>query len=401
MEYDDLFVCEFPKALSKEEMLTLYDRMKQGDMEAREKLINHNIGLVVYCVRTEFKNTNYNKKELVSIGCIGLIKAVDTYDISRGNEFSSYAWKCITNEINMFFRKCKNDSKVSSFDDVIFFDSDGNDLKLEDVVPSKVDIERDYMETEHSKLELKLLKQSMEILDERSKKVVMLCFGFFDGKVYTQKEISDMFNISQPHVFRIMDSSLKKIKIYMQQLELGVDVEKIKDNSKIRKKGRNMVRFKTIYEYFSDYTKIEVDEIIKKLSDDERELLRLRFGDSESSSAPIKDHEQKVKFYKKLVPKMKRLLAKTKNFGSSNNVRSSSNVRSSNSKKMNTIYELLNDYTREEIDEVIEGLSDKDRELLRLRYGDYLDNPVSIISKKDRKTFYAYLIPKIRRLLKQ
>ena len=82
MEYDDLFVCEFPKALSKEEMLTLYDRMKQGDMEAREKLINHNIGLVVYCVRTDFKNTNYNKKELVSIGCIGLMKAINNFFIS-------------------------------------------------------------------------------------------------------------------------------------------------------------------------------------------------------------------------------------------------------------------------------------------------------------------------------
>ena len=393
MKYDDLFVCKFPKALSKEEIFTLYDRMKQGDMEAREKLINHNIGLVVYCVKTDFKNTNYNKKELVSIGCIGLIKAVDTYDISKGNEFSSYAWKCITNEINMFFRKCKSDSKVSSFDDVILFDNDGNDVKLEDVVPSKVDIERDYVEKEHSKLELKLLKQSMEILDERSKKVVMLYFGFFDDKVYAQKEISNMLNISQPHVSRIMDSSLKKIKIYMQQLELGVDVEKIKDNSKIRKKGRNMVRFKTIYEYFSDYTKIEVDEMIKKLSDAERELLRLRFGDLGSSSTPIMDHEQKVKFYKNLVPKMKRLLAKTKNVGSS------SNVRSSNSKKINTIYELLNDYTREEIDEVIEELSDKDRKLLRLRYGNDLDNPVSTISKKDRKTFYAYLIPKMKRLL--
>ena len=312
MKYGDLFVCKFPKALSKEEIFTLYDRMKQGDMEAREKLINHNIGLVVYCVRTDFKDTNYDKKELVSVGCFGLIKAVDTYDISKGREFSTYAGRCIINEINYFLRSLKKNSKVSNFDDVISVDKDGNDLKLEDVVPSKVDIERDYVEKEHSKLELKLLKQSMESLDERSKKIVMLYFGFFDDKVYTQMEISDMLNINRTQISKIINSSLKKIKTYMRLLELGVDVEKIKDNNKLRKEGRNMRRFKTIYEYFSDYTKIEVDEMIKKLSDAEKELLRLRFGDSESSSTPIMDHEQKVKFYGSLVPKMRRLLARAR-----------------------------------------------------------------------------------------
>ena len=173
MKYDDLFVCKFPKALSKEEIFTLYDRMKQGDMEAREKLINHNIGLVVYFVRTDFKDTNYDKKELVSVGCLGLIKAVDTYDISKGNEFSTYAGRCIINEINYFLRGLKKNSKVLSFEDVAYLSSDGNDLKLEDVIPSKIDIERDYMESEYSKLELDLLKQSMECLDERNKKIVM------------------------------------------------------------------------------------------------------------------------------------------------------------------------------------------------------------------------------------
>ena len=312
MKYDDLFVCKFPKALSKEEIFTLYDRMKQGDMEAREKLINHNIGLVVYFVRTDFKDTNYDKKELVSVGCLGLIKAVDTYDISKGNEFSTYAGRCIINEINYFLRGLKKNSKVLSFEDVAYLSSDGNDLKLEDVIPSKIDIERDYMESEYSKLELDLLKQSMECLDERNKKIVMLYFGFFDGKVYAQKEISDMLNISQPQVSRIINRSLKKIKTYMQQLELGVDVGKIKDRGEMRKDNRNMRRFKTIYEYFSEYTKIEVNEMIKKLSDDERELLRLRYSDSEYYSASTMDYEQKAKFYGSLVPKMRRLLARAR-----------------------------------------------------------------------------------------
>ena len=389
MKYDDLFVCKFPKSLSKEEIFTLYDRMKQGDMEAREKLINHNIRLVAYCVRTNFKDTNYDKKELVSVGCLGLIKAVDTYDISKGREFSTYAGRCIINEINYFLRGLKKDSKVLSFEDAAYLSNDGNDLKLEDVILSKVDIERDYMESEYSKLELNLLRQSMECLDERNKKIVMLYFGFFDGKAYTQKEISDMLNISRSHLSRIINRSLKKIKTYMQQLELGVDVDKIKDRGEMRKDNRNMRRFKTIYEYFSEYTKIEVDEMIKKLSDDERELLRLRYSDSEYYSASTMDYEQKAKFYGSLVPKMKRLLA---------NVRGEKYGATG---RLKTIYELLNDYTREEIDEVIESLTDYERELLRLRYGDDLDNPVSTISIKDRKIFYSHLIPRMKRLLAQ
>ena len=380
---------ELPEELTRNDMIILFNRMKQGDMEAREEIINHNIKFVIYCVRNKFRSVDYDNEELVSVGCLGLVKAVDTYDISKGREFSTYAGRCIINEINYFLRGLKKDSKVLSFEDVAYLSNDGNDLKLEDVILSKVDIERDYMESEYSKLELNLLRQSMECLDERNKKIVMLYFGFFDGKAYAQKEISDMLNISRSHLSRIINRSLKKIKTYMQQLELGVDVGKIKDRGEMRKDNRNMRMFKTIYEYFSEYTKIEVNEMIKKLSDDERELLRLRYSDSEYYSASTMDYEQKAKFYGSLVPKMKRLLA---------NVRGEKYGATG---RLKTIYELLNDYTREEIDEVIESLTDYERELLRLRYGDDLDNPVSTISIKDRKIFYSHLIPRMKRLLAQ
>ena len=235
MKYDDLFVCKFPKSLSKEEIFTLYDRMKQGDMEAREKLINHNIGLVVYCVRTDFKDTNYDKKELVSVGCFGLIKAVDTYDISKGREFSTYAGRCIINEINYFLRSLKKNSKVSNFDDVISVDKDGNDLKLEDVVPSKVDIERDYVENEYNNYELQLLQQSMECLNERDRKIVMLYFGFYNNKRYGQREIADMFGISRSQTSRIINCSLKKIRAKMESF--GNLDKNVSDNTLKRSKN--------------------------------------------------------------------------------------------------------------------------------------------------------------------
>ncbi len=303
---------ELPEELTRNDMIILFNRMKQGDMKAREEIINHNIKFVIYCVRNKFRSVDYDNEELVSVGCLGLVKAVDTYDISKGREFSTYAGRCIINEINYFLRSLKKNSKVLCFEDVAYLSSDGNDLKLEDVIPSKIDIERDYMESEYSKLELDLLKQSMECLDERNKKIVMLYFGFFDGKVYAQKEISDMLNISQSHLSRIINRSLKKIKTYMQQLELGVDIDKIKDRGEMRKDNRNMRRFKTIYEYFSEYTKIEVNEMIKKLSDDERELLRLRYGDDlDNPVSTISVKDRKI-FYSHLIPRMKRLLAQAR-----------------------------------------------------------------------------------------
>lgn len=313
MKNNELFIDGgIPERLSKQELLVLFNRMKQGDMKAREEIINHNIKFVIYCVRNKFRSVDYDNEELVSVGCLGLVKAVDTYDISKGIEFSTYAGRCIINEINYFLRSLKKNSKVSNFDDVISVDKDGNDLKLEDVIPSKIDIERDYMESEYSRLELDLLKQSMECLDERNKKIVMLYFGFFDGKVYAQKEISDMLNISQPQVSRKINRSLKKIKTYMQQLELGVDVGKIKDNSKIRKEGRKMRRLKTIYELLNDYTREEIDEVIESLTDYERELLRLRYGDDlDNPVSTISVKDRKI-FYSHLIPRMKRLLAQAR-----------------------------------------------------------------------------------------
>ena len=212
MRYDSLFIREeIPKRLSKEEMMVLFNRMKQGDMEAREEFINNNIGLVINIVINNFMNVDYDKEELVATGCEALVKAADTYDISKGNEFSTYARSCIYNEIMTFLRKLKNDSSVLSFDDVAYLSDDGNDLKLEDVVPSKVDIERDYVEKEHSKLELNLLRQSMECLSERNREILMLYFGFYNNKRYTCEEIGRMMNMGKAGVSIAIKRSLRKL----------------------------------------------------------------------------------------------------------------------------------------------------------------------------------------------
>ena len=145
MKYDNLFVSsEFPERLSNKETLELFDRMKHGDMKAREELINRNIELVIQYVNNGFKDVYYDKKELVSIGCLELIKAVDTFDMSRGTVFSMYAFKCIINAINKFLKKIKNDSCALSFDDLLCDYDDDLSINSENMVLSELDIEEEY-----------------------------------------------------------------------------------------------------------------------------------------------------------------------------------------------------------------------------------------------------------------
>ena len=155
-------------------------------------------------------------------------------------------------------------------------------------------------------IKLNLLKQSMKCLDERSKKIVMLYFGFFDDKTYAMQKIADMMNMSKPQISRIINGSLKKIREYMQLLELGVDIEETNNKNKV----------KTIYEYLSDYTKEEIDEVIGKLLDKDRELLRLKYGDDLDNPVLIVSDKQQAKldynFYN-LIRKIKRLLVKARN----------------------------------------------------------------------------------------
>lgn len=182
-----------PQPLSKEEMYRLVNEFNEGSMEARDKLITHNIRLVIYEVANKFKSVDYDKKDLVSIGNIGLLKAINTYDLKKGIEFATYATKCIDNEILMFLRKLKKDKNVDSLDRVIFQDKDGSELKLGDMVSD----DNEQLET------YRILREIVKQLPERDKEIIMLYFGFYNGKKYTQKEIANKFNISQSYISRL------------------------------------------------------------------------------------------------------------------------------------------------------------------------------------------------------
>lgn len=212
---------DIPNGLSRQEMLVLYNRMKQGDIKAREDFINNNIGLVIDIVLNKFMQFDYDKQELVAVGCEGLIKAVDTFDIAKGNEFSTYARSCIYNEIMTFLRMIKKNSNVLSFDDFIIYDEDDISIKLEDTISSEEDIEEEYIKKVYNKIQLKLLRQSIGCLNKHNKEILMLYFGFYNNKRYTCEEIGKMMNISKSGVSISIKRSLSKLKDRMEELSVS------------------------------------------------------------------------------------------------------------------------------------------------------------------------------------
>ena len=208
MEYDDLFVSEVPKRLSNKETVILFDRMKQGDMKAREELISGNIDLVIRCIRKNFMDTNYDKKELVSVGCVGLVKAVDTYSVSKCKSyFSTLAGNYIHVEIERFINELNKDSNVIGFDDLAI------------ILKDEVSIEERYEEKEHRDYVYSLLEESMECLSERNIEIIKLYFGFYDKK-YNCRELAKIYNISASEVSVLVIRCLRRVKERMEEIIL-------------------------------------------------------------------------------------------------------------------------------------------------------------------------------------
>ena len=209
MRNNELFIDgEIPKRLSNKETVILFDRMKQGDMKAREELISGNIDLVIRCIRKNFMDTNYDKKELVSVGCIGLVKAVDTYSVSKCKSyFSTLAGNYIHVEIERFINELNKDSNVIGFDDLAI------------ILKDEVSIEERYEEKEHRDYVYSLLEESMGCLSERNIEIIKLYFGFYDKK-YNCRELAKIYNISASEVSSLVIRCLRRVKERMEEIIL-------------------------------------------------------------------------------------------------------------------------------------------------------------------------------------
>lgn len=204
-------VQKFPPILSKEEETEYFKRHHAGDKKAREKLIEHNLRLVAHVVRKYYSTSN-NQEDLISVGTIGLIKAIDSFKSDNGTKFATYAAKCIQNEILMLFRSQKKLGCEVSLNDTIDIDKDGNPLTYIDIISSDESIEDDI---DKKILISKALEYIRCNLEEREKNILVMRYGLGDTKAYTQREVAQILGISRSYVSRIEKSALEKINKYL------------------------------------------------------------------------------------------------------------------------------------------------------------------------------------------
>lgn len=197
-----------PPPLTKDEENKILCEIDEDNFEHRELLVIHNLRLVVYIAR-KFENTGVGIEDLVSIGTIGLIKAVNTFRPSKKIKLATYASRCIENEILMYLRKTAKNKNELSFDEPLNVDWDGNELLLSDVLGSDSDSVNRNIEYQDEK---KQLLRCVENLSDREKQIMTMRFGLFGSKEYTQKQVADMLGISQSYISRLEKRIVEKLK---------------------------------------------------------------------------------------------------------------------------------------------------------------------------------------------
>ena len=197
-----------PTPLPREEEAAAIARLEQGDEEARKTLIEHNLRLVVYIAR-RFENTGINIEDLISIGTIGLIKAVGTYQPAKKIKLATYASRCIENEILMHLRKTAGQKSEVPFDEPLSTDWNGNELLLSDVLGTDSDLVVRPMEEDADR---QVLAQALATLNDREREIITLRFGLGGRREHTQKEVADRMGISQSYISRLEKRIIGRLK---------------------------------------------------------------------------------------------------------------------------------------------------------------------------------------------
>ena len=201
-------VGSYPQPLSAKRENELLEKSRNGDIEARNTLVEHNLRLVAHIVK-KYYATGAEQDDLISIGTIGLIKAVSTFKADKKIRLATYASRCIENEILMFFRGQKKSSQDVFISEPIDTDKDGNALTLIDIIADK----RDIAEEIETKMKLERLKVILPVtLDDREKQIIVMRYGLRNEKELTQQEIADKLKISRSYVSRIEKSALEKLR---------------------------------------------------------------------------------------------------------------------------------------------------------------------------------------------
>ena len=202
-----------PAPLSKEQEAAVFLRLEEGDPQAKDTLITHNLRLVVYIAR-KFESTGVGIEDLISIGTIGLIKAVNTFCPTRNIKLATYASRCIENEILMHLRKIQNQKTEVSIDEPLNVDWDGNELLLSDILGTDGDTVNRELEQE---VERSALRALVSGLGQRDQLIMRLRFGLDDGEERTQKEVADIIGISQSYISRLEKKIIRQLRTEMER----------------------------------------------------------------------------------------------------------------------------------------------------------------------------------------
>lgn len=202
-----------PEPLSKEEEEFYLELLEDGDLHAKDILIEHNLRLVVFLAK-KYENTRVDLEDLVSIGTIGLIKGINTFRRGKNIKLATYASRCIDNEILMFLRKNKKTKTEVSIDASLSFDSDGNELHLEDILGTEADIVTKKLEDETEK---KMMLEEVLNLPARDRDIIILRYGLLGKEEMTQKEVADLLGISQSYISRIEKKVIRRLKQVVNQ----------------------------------------------------------------------------------------------------------------------------------------------------------------------------------------
>ena len=203
-----------PPPLTRQEEEEVFSRLILHDTSARNCLIEHNLRLVVYIAK-KFESTGIGIEDLVSIGTIGLIKAVNTFCPTKNIKLATYASRCIENEILMFLRKSSQYRNDLSIDEPLNIDYDGNELLLSDILGTDDDIVSKGIETE---AERDILRSAVSELGKREREIMEMRFGLIDGKEKTQKEVADCIGISQSYISRLEKKIIKKLRVKLESI---------------------------------------------------------------------------------------------------------------------------------------------------------------------------------------
>lgn len=238
-----------PASISDKELIELFKRYRNGDLEAKDIIVRYNIKFVIYYINKKYCTLWFDKNDLVQVGNIGLLNAVETFDISYNVKFSTYLSKCIDNEILRFLKSEKKHFYVDSFDNPICDDSD---FRLGETILDDFDLEGSII---NSELKDSILSE-IEKLPDNDKRILTMYFGFFDSERYTQLEIADMFSITHTYLSRKISKLVSDLgKNLSEKGYIDISNKKVSTSKKRRKMRKNL--------FMSHFHHIQKKKLIK------------------------------------------------------------------------------------------------------------------------------------------